>query len=77
MCKVTGSNSRKRRAHLDFCANMSVKFDFILVPRSQFFDFLRETSYKHALEHLEAAGPEKNRSFFFFFLPTVNAYYYY
>ena len=38
---------------------MSVKFDFILVPRSQFFDFLRETSYKHALEHLEAAGPEK------------------
>ena len=42
---------------------MGVKFDLVLVLRSQFFDFLRETLYKHALEHLEAAG-----------LPTVNAY---
>ena len=39
---------------------MSIEFDLILVLRSQFFDFLRETLYKHALEHLEAAGPEKN-----------------
>ena len=51
---------------------MSIEFDLILVLRSQFFDFLRETLYKDALEYLEAAGPEKNGSFFF--LPTVNAY---
>ena len=42
---------------------LGVKFDLALLLRSQFFDFLRETLYKHALEHLEAAG-----------LPTVNAY---
>ena len=30
--------------------------------RTQFFDFLPETLYKHALEHLETAGPEKNGS---------------
>ena len=35
---------------------------------------MRETFYKHALEHLEAAGPEKK--WVFFFLPTVNAYQY-
>ena len=46
----------------------------MLVLRSQFFDFLRETIYKHALEHLEAAGPEKKWAVFF--LPTVNAYQY-
>ena len=33
---------------------------------------MRERFYKHALEHLEAAGPEKKRVIFF--LPTVNAY---
>ena len=44
---------------------MGVKFDLKLALRSHFFDFLRETWYKHALEHLEAAG-----------LPTVNAYQY-
>ena len=44
----------------------------MLVLRSQFFDFLRETIYKHALEHLEAAGPEKKWAVFF--LPTVNAH---
>ena len=47
----------------------------MLVLRSQFFDFFRETLYKHALEHLEAAGPEKN-SGSFCFLPRVNAYQY-
>ena len=40
--------------------------------RSQLFECLRETLCKHALEHLEAAGPEK--TFVFFFLPTVNVY---
>ena len=30
---------------------LGVKFDLILVLRSQFFDFLRETLYKHALVH--------------------------
>ena len=43
---------------------MGVQFGVVLVLRSQFFDILRETLYKHGLEHLEAAGPEK-RVFFF------------
>ena len=61
-----------------FCYIYSIlgdKFDLMLVLRSQFFDFFRETLYKHALEHLEAAGPEKN-SGSFCFLPRVNAYQY-
>ena len=33
----------------------------MLFLRSQFFDFLREFLYKHALEHLEAAGPEHSK----------------
>ena len=45
---------------------LGVKIDVMLVLRSQFFEFLRETLYKHALGHLEAAGPEKERSHFFF-----------
>ena len=52
---------------------LGVKFDLIMVIRSQFFEFLRETLYKHNLEHLGAAGPEKKMALFFF-LPTVNAY---
>ena len=36
-----------------------------MVLRSQFYDFLRETLYKHALKYLEAAGPEKKRVKFF------------
>ena len=43
---------------------LGFKFDLILVLRSQFFDFLRETLYKYALEHLKAAGPEKKGTFF-------------
>ena len=84
VCKISGSNSQKRRGHLDFsavkCKNhgsasqllsfslhsiLSVKFDLILVLRSQFFDFLRETLYKHSLERLEAAGPAKKWVIFF------------
>ena len=46
--------------------------------RSQFFEYSRETLYKHALEYLEEARPEKKRSSkkkgTFFFLPTVNAW---
>ena len=38
--------------------------DLVLVLRSQFFEYLRETWYKHALEHLEAAGPKKKIIFF-------------
>ena len=41
-----------------------VKFDLILVLLSQFFEYLRETSHKHALEHLKAARPEKMGIFF-------------
>ena len=47
---------------------LGVKFDLILVLRSHFFDILRETLYKHALEHLEAAGPGKTMGHFFFFI---------
>ena len=43
---------------------LGVKFNFVLVLRSQFFEFLRETLYKHALEHLKAAGSEKRAIFF-------------
>ena len=35
-----------------------VKFDLMLVLRSQFVEFLRDNMYEHALEHLDAAGPE-------------------
>ena len=42
------------------------KFDLILVLCSQFFEYLRETLYKHALEHLEAPRSEKQCLFFFF-----------
>ena len=42
-----------------------IKFDLILVLCSQFFEYWRETLYKHALEHLEAARPEKKWVSFF------------
>ena len=96
MCKVSGSNSQKRRGHLDFCAVkcknhglaslllslgvysiLGAKFDLIVVLCSQFSERFRETLYEHALEHLEAARPDKKWVIFlsFFFLPTVNAYF--
>ena len=43
-----------------------VKLDLTLVLRIQFFEYLREPLYKHALEHLEAARPEKKGHFVFF-----------
>ena len=43
-----------------------------MVLRSPFFEYLHETLYKHALEHLEAALSEKKGHFVF--LPTVNVY---
>ena len=49
-----------------------VAYDLILVLRSHFFEYLCETLYKHASEHLEAADPENK--WVFFSLPTVNAY---
>ena len=39
-----------------------------MVLRSQFFEYLRETLYRHALEHLEAARSEK-KLIIFLFLP--------
>ena len=48
-----------------------VQFDLVLVLRSQFFEYLREALYKHALEHLEA-GLILKKKVPFFFLPTVN-----
>ena len=62
-CKNHGSASQLLSFSLH--SILSVKFDLILVLRSQFFDFLRETLYKHALEHLEAAGPEKKWVLYF------------
>ena len=47
---------------------LGLEFDLILVlVRSQFFEFLRETLYKHALKHLEAARPEKKKDHFSFY----------
>ena len=43
-----------------------VQFDLILVLRSQFFEYLRETLYKYALEHLNAAALEKKGSLVLF-----------
>ena len=43
---------------------MGVKYNLVLVLRSQFFEYLRETLYKHALEHLEAARSAKMFCFF-------------
>ena len=40
--------------------------DLILVLRCQFCEYLRETSYKHALELLEAARMGKNGKLSFF-----------
>ena len=39
--------------------------DLILVLSSQFFEYLRETLYKNALEHLQAARLEKKWVIFF------------
>jgi len=46
------------------------KYYLLLVRRSQFFEYLRETLHKHALEHLEAGRSEKSEHLF---LPAVNA----
>ena len=37
------------------------EYDFILTLRDQFFEYLRETLYKHALKHLEAARSETKK----------------
>ena len=44
--------------------DFGLKFDLLLVLRSQFFEYLRETLCKYALERLEAACPEKKGHFF-------------
>ena len=50
------------------CLILGVKYDLILILRSQFFEYLRETLYKHAAEHLEAARPENKMGNIFPFL---------
>ena len=51
----------------------ALKFDLILVLRSQLFEYLRKTLYEDTLEHLEAVrSRKKNKTFFL--LPTVNAW---
>ena len=52
---------------------LGVKSYLILVLRNQFFEYLWETLYEHALEHLEAARPEKKMQNWF--LPTETADY--
>ena len=69
--KITAWHRNYLVLGFSLCSILGVKIDLILVLWSQFFEFLRETLYKHALEHLEAAGPETKGSFIF--LPTVNA----
>ena len=61
---------RLRIVTLDFSVDsiLGVNDHLMSVLRSQFFEYLRETLYKHALEHLEAARPEKKMAHFFFFL---------
>ena len=43
---------------------MGAKYDLMLVLGSQCFEYLRETLYKHALEHPESARPGKKGSIF-------------
>ena len=43
----------------------NLNIDLLLVLRSQFFEFVSKTLYKHVLEHLGAAGPEKKKVSFF------------
>ena len=43
---------------------LGIKVDLILVLRGQFFEYLRETLYKHVLGHLEVARPEEKGRFF-------------
>ena len=71
-CAVKGKNHVLASYLLDFSVYSisGVKFDLILVLRSQFFEYLGVTLYKDGLEHLEAARPKTNCPFFF--LPTVN-----
>ena len=58
-CKITAwHHNYLVLAYIQFRA---LKLDLILVLRSQFFEYLRETLYKQALEHLEAARQEKKR----------------
>ena len=52
---------------------LGVKFGLILVLRSQSFDFLRETLYKHAQGRTCKRLIQKQK-WFVYFLPTVNAY---
>ena len=35
-------------------ATLGVKYDVILVLRSQIFEYLRETFYRHAVEYLQS-----------------------
>ena len=42
-------------------STLIVKYDFILALRSQIFEYLGETYYRHALESVEPARSEKKR----------------
>ena len=47
--------------HRNYLVLVCIRFGEIIVfkvPRSHFFEYLRDTLYNHALEHLEAARPE-------------------
>ena len=55
-----------------FYSISGVKFELILVLGSQFFEYLRKTSFKYALEHVEGARPQNH--WLIFFLPAVNTW---
>ena len=62
---LCGKRAKITTSHRNYLVSVlirffGVKYDLIVVLRSQFFEYMRETLYKHALEHLEAACSEKN-----------------
>ena len=70
-CAVSAKNHGLASNLLGFSRFRALIFDLVLVLRSQFFEYLREKLYKHALDNLNAARPEKKRSLFSpFFFPS-------
>ena len=70
VCIFSGLISEKRRGHLDLCSvnvqtpaspqyTIDLGSSICLIVCSQIFEYLSKTLYKHALDHLEAARPEK------------------
>ena len=54
-------------------STLGVKYDLIPALRSQMFEYLRETLYRHALEYLEPARSKTKRKMF---IPTATPEHY-